>query len=290
MLTRNTAAAARRGTLAAITLLTLLAFGAGPARAFDLNGFLRARGTGTVALSYTSESYDHFWVGTMKVEAPAGLGEITTDSSSLWFAYGFTDKLTLFGNAAYVQTDGDGTGGLEESDFQDLSLLVAYRLPLFASESRHSLVGAVGLRTPLSNYVTEAPVAVGDGTDDALFRLVYQFRTPRLYVSQQLGYDLRSDDAPDGYPLLTEVGVNLGQRLTLAGFYQRLVADDGLDISDADFAGRFPQLQEELERAGAKLYVRIGRGFGASVAYFTTLDGRNTGDASGVSGGVVYDF
>jgi len=253
-----------------------------------MNGFLRAPKTGTVALSYTSESYDEFWRGDTKVSTPGGLGQVDTQSLSLWFAWGFTERLTLFGNAAYVDTEGDGTMGFQESDLQDLTLVVGYRLASFGHD-RHSLVGAAGVRTPMSNYVTDAPVAVGDGTTDGLLRLIYQFHLPNFYVSQQIGYDLRSGDAPDGYPLFTEVGGTVG-RVTLSASYALLFADDGLDIGGPGFVDQFPDLQEEYERVVGKVYVRIGSGFGLSGAYYTTLDGRNTGNSSGGSLGLVYDF
>jgi hypothetical protein len=108
-----------------------------------------------------------------------------------------------------------------------------------------------------------------------------------FYFSQQVGYDLRSDDAPDGIPLYTELGVTAGP-VTYSALYQQLIADGGTDIGDPGFT--FPSNQDEYQRFGVKLYGRVSDRFGLSGLYFTTLDGRNSGDTSGFSIGANVRF
>jgi hypothetical protein len=253
----------------------------------DLNGFFPARGEGDVALSFTQESYDEFWLGTTRVFDP-GVGEVETASSSLWTRYGFTDRLAVVATLNYVDVDSDGTMGFEDSGVQDFSALVAYRL-LYRETggARHTLAGALGVRTDASNYEANAPVSLGDGTTDRLARLVYQLEVGSFYFSQQVGYDLRGDDAPDGTPLYTELGYTFG-RVTASGFYSKYSADGGTDIADPGFT--FPSNQEEFDRAGLRVYVRLNDRFGVSAGAFTTLDGRNTGDATGAAHGVVAKY
>ncbi len=107
------------------------------------------------------------------------------------------------------------------------------------------------------------------------------------YASQQVGFDSRGDDVPDSFPLYTEAGYTFG-RVTGSLFYSRLIADGGTDIGDPGFT--FPSNQEEYSRAGGKVYVRVGPRVGASASAFTTLDGRNTGDTTGGSLGLVLRF
>ena len=261
----------------------LLPLTAWPAGAFDINGFMPEAGRGDLAVSYTAESYDEFWVGDTRVSDP-GVGEVETDSLAVWFQWGFTDNFALVANLPYVDTTSDGLGGFEDSGLQDLSVMLKYR---FLSSGPHNLVGGVGVRTAASDYEANLPVDLGDNTTDTLLRLVYQFQRETFYFSQQVGYDLRSDDAPDGIPLYTELGATFG-RVTYSGFYSRLIADDGFDIGDPGFT--FPGLQEEYSRAGLKVYGRITGRVGLSGAYFTTLDGRNTGDTSGFSIGANFGF
>lgn len=259
-----------------------------PATATDLTGFLPDEGEGALALGYTDESYDEFWRGTEKRPTPGFLGEISTASTSLWLTWGFSDDLALFVDAAYVDVDSDGTFGLEDSGPQNLSALLAYRLwKRSDGPSRHSLVAAAGARTPLESYVADAPVARGDETTDALLRLVYLLQHGRFYWSQQVGFDLRGDDAPDGVPLYTEVGWNAG-RLTWIGWHSLYLADGGTDIGEAGFS--FPSNQEDFQRLGAKVVLGFDSRWSAFVGGFVTLDGRNTGDASGWSLGLIRRF
>jgi len=255
-------------------------------QAVDLNGFLRERGHGDVAVSFTAEGYDEFWVGDEKVSDP-GVGEVDTKSWSLWFAYGLTDRVTLFAELPYIDTEGDGLGQFEEKDWQDLSFLAAGRLFSFGDDVQHDFVGAAGIRTIAANYEANSPVDVGDGTVDWLFRIVYLLRWRGLYFSQQVGYDMRDADAPNGYPLYTELGHTWGP-VTATAMYWHMTANGGTDIGDPGFT--FPSNGDEFERIGAKVYGRICPHFGVSGSYFWTIDGRNTGDTDGFSIGLNASF
>lgn len=252
----------------------------------DANGFLRAEGEGDVAVSFTTDSYDRFWRGTTEVSNP-GLGEVTTDSLALWLAYGLSGRLTMEANLPYVRTEGDGTANFEDDGLQDASFLFKYR---FASvdSGRHDFVGGFGLRTVASDYEANAPVDIGDGTTDWLLRFIYQFNAGAFYASQQVGFDLRNEDAPNGYPLYTEIGYTFAGRFTLSGGFQCLEAGGGTDIGDPGFT--FPGNEEEYRRAGVKGFWRLTDALGVAAAASTTLGGRNTGDTKGVSLGMNYHY
>jgi len=279
----------RRATWLSWILLGVGALSAAnPAQAFDLNGFFPGKHTGHAALSYSLEGYDHFFRGTTRVSNPGGLGEVEIATYSVYLDYGFTDRLAVVVNLPGVDADSDGTAGFAESDPQDLTTLLKYRVASYGSGSRrHSLVVAGGFRTPASDYVADAPVSAGDGSTDFLARFIYQFETGRFYLSQQVGFDLRGEDVPDGLPLYTELGFKRG-RVLASGFLAYYLADGGSDIGDPGFT--FPGNQEEYTRVGAKVYAELGERFGVSGLVFTTLDGRNTGDITGGALGVVARF
>jgi hypothetical protein len=256
-----------------------------PCSAADLNGFLRQKGKGDIAFSFTDEGYSSFWMGTTRVDVPNG-GDVQTRSTSLWFAYGLTDDLTLTGDLPYVKTKSDGFD-MEQTSLQDLTLLGEYRFAALGSGVRSSFVGAGGFRTHASDYNPNRPVDVGDGTSDILFRFVYHLEVERFYFSQQIGYDLRNEDAPDGFPLHTEAGYTLGP-VTFNAFFSVLKTRGGTDIGDPGFT--FPSNKEEWRRLGGKVYGRITDRFGVSAGYYETLGGRNTGDSSGFSFGVDFGF
>jgi len=254
--------------------------------ASDLNGFLREPGHGDVAFSFTSESYDHFWAGQTRTEAPP-LGKVSNRSLSLWFAYGLTDRWTLTGDFPYVHTSGDGFADFDERDLQDFTLLLEARIATVGERVRSDFIGAFGARAPMVGYAANTPVSVGDGTGDWLLRFVYLLRFHGFYFSQQIGYDLRGRDAPDGLPLYSEAGQTWGP-VTVSAFYSRYFANSGTDIGDPGFT--FPSNKEEYGRVGGKVYGRVIDNLGLAAYYFTTVSGRNTGDSSGVAASVVLSF
>lgn len=273
--------------MALLTALSISLLVAPAAMALDLNGFLPGKHRGGVAWSYTQEGYEQFYRARQLVSNP-GVGEVETRSLSLWLNWGLSDDLALVGNIAFVDASSDGTGGFGENDIQDLELVLQYRLGSRTwGPARHSLIGGVGVRTPVSDYAANLPVDVGDGTTDGLFRLIYHLEAGSFYLSQQVGFDLRGEDAPDGYPLYLELGYTTG-RMTWSGFACKLTADGGTDIGDLGFT--FPSNQEELERVGLKVHARLSKGIGVSLLAFDTLDGRNTGDLSGISLGASFEL
>jgi hypothetical protein len=262
---------------------------AGAAAAQDLDGFSPEPGKGDIALSYSFDSYDEFWVGDTKVSDP-GVGEVEANSLSLWWRHGFTERLSVVASLPYVDADGDGLGGFSESALQDLTVLGQYRLLTRESGSRrHSFVVGGGFRTPASDYEANSPIDVGDGTTDVLLRAVYLLQAGYFYLSAQTGYDVRGEDAPDGIPLaITGAWGFGGGRTWVSGTYSQYFADGGTDIGDPGFT--FPSNEDESTRIGAKVFSRINDRFGWSVAAFTTLDGRNSGDTTGYSAGLVFSY
>lgn len=258
-----------------------------PAAALDVNGYLPAEGHGDVAFSYTAESWDRFWNGERLVANP---DVVPTDINTvtLWARYGITDDLALIVNLPYVDADSDGGANLGESDLQDLSVLLMHRFASVDSGAvRHRWLVGGGIRHPASNYEEDAAVDVGDGTTDLLTRIVYQLEAGRFYASQQVGFDIRGEDAPSGWALYTELGYTTG-RLTWIGYYQQQLANGGTDIGEP--GSTFPSNEEEFEKVGAKVFGRINDRFGLSLTGFTTLDGRNTAETEGLSLGAVFGF
>jgi hypothetical protein len=272
---------------AASAFFCLLLLAPTGADAQDLDGFSPEPGKGDLALSYSFDYYDEFWAGDDKVSDP-GLGEVDTHSISLWWRHGFTDRLAVVASLPYVDAEGDGFAGFAESDLQDLMVLAQYRVFLREASARHSIVLGGGFRTPASDYEANSPVDIGDGTTDVLLRAVYLLQSGNFYLSTQTGYDVRGEDAPDGLPLAITAGWGFGGRTWLTGTYSQYFADGGTDIGDPGFT--FPSNEDEYTRIGAKLFSRINDRFGWSIAGFTTLDGRNSGDTTGYSGGLVFSY
>jgi hypothetical protein len=276
--------------VAPVALAVLLVVPGAPARAQGLNGFLPGAGHATIALSHTLESYDAYWMGGRLVADPA-LGRVETGSVSLWFDLGLAENVSLVGNLAYVDVASDAAPIRTANGLQDRAFLLRYRFASLENAGwRHSFVAGAGVRAPASPYVADATVALGDGTHDGVFRLVYQVQADFVagaYLATELGYDLREQDAPDGASLHGELGAGAG-RVSIAGTVTRTWADGGSDIGDPGF--KSPGLGGEMLRVGGKLFARVSSTFGFAVSGFTTLDGRNTGEAVGTSASLVVQL
>jgi hypothetical protein len=267
-------------SLAAFTLLVLPPV----AHAYDLTAFMSEQGHGDLSISNTFEWYEDFWVGDDKVSDP-GVGRVETGSLSLWLNWGLHERITLVASLAYVDANSDGMGGFAESGLQDRAVLAKVRLSTAQTGSvLHSFGGALGVRSPASGYEANSPVDIGDGTTDGLFRFLYLLQSDAFYWSQQIGYDIRGEDAPDGIPIYTEIGYTVS-RVTPTVFYSGYLADGGTDIGDPGFT--FPSNGDEFHRVGAKLFAWMSDDFGISLSAMTTLEGRNTGEASGMSAGIT---
>ena len=254
------------------------------------NAFLPSRGAVTVALSHTFEYYDEFWVGEMKVADP-GVGRVETGSASVWLQAGLLDDLALVANFAYVDVRTNGAGGFQDQGLQDRTFLLRYRFANAASGNwRHTIVGAAGMRIPATGYDPNGPVALGDGTNDALARLVYQVQADRYggtYLAVEAGVEARGGDAPNGNSLGAELGSTFS-RLSLAANVASVWAADGSDIGEEGFT--FPGLKEEFVRFGGTAYYRVSPEFGLALSGFTTVDGRNTGRSRGASTSLVVNL
>lgn len=252
--------------------------------AYDLNGFMPESGRGDLSISHTFESYDEFWMGKTQVSDP-GVGRVETGSLSLWAQWGLAERAALIASLAYVDVNSDGLGGFSAQGLQDRALLLKLQLAqLKKGAASHRLVCALGLRSPASGYEPNLPVDLGDGTTDGLFRLIYLLTFESMFVSQQAGYDVRGEDAPNGVPLFSEIGVTV-RDWTISGFYSGYVSDGGTDIGDPGFT--FPSNGDDYHRIGGKIFARLGKDFGISASAFRTVDGRNVGETTAISTGLT---
>jgi hypothetical protein len=255
-------------------------------------GFLRGPGKLDLALSYTVDSYDKFWVGTTKVSMPP-VGEVERMGTSLYAAYGLREDMDVFLAAAYVETSADGTGGFsDENALQDAVGGVKWAFwRQRAGSGEFSLLFAPSIKQPLSSYEDDDVTAVGDGQTDLRGRVIAHYRHDLgFFASLETGYDRRNGAPDDEVPLHLTVGGTFAGRVTLSPFYSRVNSLGGIDISDVPAQGGFPATEEDYERAGIGAYVRLGDRFGVSGRWLTTLDGKNTGDVDSYSVGLVFNL
>jgi hypothetical protein len=286
---------------------------AGPLHAQTVDdGLMMAKGELLTGNLYTYDTWDTYWEGTLKRQN-GNIGEITT-RTNVWYAnYGVTDRLNVIGAVPYIWTK--PSGGVLHGDhgFQDLSLGAKYRVfeasrPGFGT-LRGFAVGSAGL--PMTDYNIELlPVSIGMRSKQASARGTVNYQSePGWFVNGTVAYNWRSDtelDRPYFYtngeftmsstvdmPNTTDQMVSAGlmtRRLMVAGFYARMVTLGGGDIRRQDMP--FLSNRMNANRAGAMGMVPLPflPSLQVQFAYARTLEGRNVGQSTTMTAGLLYRF
>lgn len=294
-------------SFAAAILFTFLAFAQTHAQGL-VDGFMRGQRKASLAVTASHEEYDTYYVGTRAVQNP-NLGTVTTEALNAYGVYGLGYDLDLIVNASYVRTGASAGYWPKQEGFQDLSGALRWEAYDYKiGRGRLSWLFAVGYSLPLQNYVTDALVTIGRGSRNFDGRTILHFKSGAFFLSGQYGYIRRGKvtldrvvnyyqpdqlnpnsgsavNVPDATEFIIRGGVS-AKPFYVDGWFQRQTPfkDRGTDIR----AGvPFPTNGVGFTRAGVTLYLPLIKKFGLTGSYSTTLDGRNIGKASRLSGGVI---
>lgn len=268
-----------------------------------ISGFMQGKGKGNVSISYSSEKYDEVYFIPEKVDGVPVFNETKISSTSIYATYGITDQVDVVLVLPYVTAKGSATQevltnlGLENErkGFQDVSVFVKYS-PFnfdFGSSSLR-LIGALGLKTPLSNYKVEegfqSIIAIGNRSTTVSTTGMAMIRMDSgLFASAQLAGNYASNDVPNSYA--TELKVGYAARLFYGDIYiANQKSTGGVDIFGEGFAGYFPITKVNYTKIGLDLYTPIYQDIGVSAGASTLVAGRNIGKSTGFYGGLVYKF
>lgn len=258
-----------------------------------VDGFTRGSGNTDIAIGFQTESYDKFYVGDQEMDLPPPLGKITVNSLNLYIAHGITNDLDLVVSLPRVSASaaGDGTGPPDQSGVQDGTLLLKWR-PWHAAITQSvtfDMSTAIGVRGPLSDYVANAPVAIGHRSTDVELRAIGLLRlSSGLFASLSLGYSRRDGIVPDAALVSGAIGY-AADKIYVEGWIFNQNSQSGTDIGDTvgfPTLG-FPSNRINYLRMGLKGAYSLTDWLAVSVGGSITLNGRNVGKATGVGGGVV---
>ncbi|OGX83538.1 hypothetical protein BEN47_17465 [Hymenobacter lapidarius] len=266
----------------------------GPAIAQHLvGGFAQGKGRAAVALSYTRESFDQFYLGTQKTPiAIRKLDDIVIESVNLYAAYGVTDQVDVVVNLPYISAQSrrlDSDLKVRERNLQNGAAVVqwhAYRKP--CGGGTLSATGAVGVSTPLSSYRTNLIYGIGNQSSHLNPSLLLQYqRANGLFATGQGGYSFRSSQVPDAVLLAAKVGY-AGARFYADASLTNQTSTSGIDIGGPGFTpARFPETRVSTTNLGVSVYVPVAGPAGLSLGGGTRIDGRNAGALRWGSAGLV---
>ncbi len=264
-----------------------------------LDGFLKGQGNIVTAISYSHESYDKYYVGDQKT-SNGNLGTISTMSANIFIAGGITDYLDLIMTVPYISTNASQGFWSDQHDLQDIGFYLKGRLygANVSQQSQFQLLGAAGVTTPMSDYIADAPVSIGNQSTQVESRLIGHYKcNSGIFITAQFGYVKRNNitldrgfeiSVPDAWDYVLRAG----------GSYKKLYADawvqhqnsrTGTDIGPGV---PFPSNEIDFSRVGFTLFhpLPVLNHFGVSLGAAFTLNGKNIGQSNRISAALVYDF
>jgi hypothetical protein len=268
-----------------------------------VSGFMKPAKEGVVSFSSSSESYDKVLLVPSEIDGVPVFNEVSINSYNLYGEYGLSDRFTISINIPYIQSEGEATSAtLAENGFenkrdglQDLSLNLKYLIKEFNfSGSSLSLMGNLGLETPLSSYEVDeglqSILAIGNQSTRVNTVGIATFKLNNgVFATGQLGYSLRSEDVPDAILSQLKIGY-AAEKFYGDVFIGAQKSTSGVDILGEGFQGFFPATEGSYTRIGVNLFAPIYKDFGASGGFSQIVDGRNIGTATGFYLGLNYSF
>ncbi|WP_299885052.1 transporter [uncultured Lacinutrix sp.] len=274
-----------------------------------VDGFFTNKGEANFSLSYSNSQFDSFFVGKTKVDGVPAHGKITQSIFNFYANYGITDRLTAIVSLPYITAEGDGVddpinGTNEQSDLQDLNVMVKYAL--FKEELKNGSTTyfvAAGGSLPLG-YEPNGILSIGNGAPsiDAKIGMHYKNNTG-FFGTLAFGYTVRGEadnnlnvgdgsnfDAPNSINSLIKLGYATGKIYVDAWFDSQYSKNNNIDIANGNFFGNFPETQVNYSRVGANVFVPITNTIGLNAGIGTTVDGRNLGNSTTYTGGIIYSL
>jgi hypothetical protein len=285
-----------------ISSLFLLLFGGIRAQS-PVSGFMEGKGNSSTAVSFSNETYGKVFLVPNKINGVPVFNDVKVTSVSLYNSYGVTDNFDLSIGVPYIKTEGNATEGVlkelnyanTRSGFQDISINAKVRVfskQMDASKLDFLVTG--GIKTPTSKYEVneglQSILAIGNGATQVNgIAGAHLFLNSGLFFTTQIGYSLRTKRAPNA--LIGEMKAGFAHKRFYADvFFAGQTSDSGTNILGEGFDGVFPATDVSYHKTGLTVYIPLGGGFGISGAATKLLNGRNIGDATGISGSIVYQI
>jgi hypothetical protein len=261
---------------------------------------------------YTHDSWTDYWEGALKRQN-GNIGRITTQSVAWMGNYGITDRLNVIATVPYVWTDASQGVLHGMSGFQDLTVAAKYDLLETAFTSRGSLraivVAAAG--TPMTDYIADfQPLAIGLHSKSFSGRFTLNFQTRRgWFLNASAAHTWRgkvtldrpayfTDDQlfltdqvtmPDVFDYKVSAGYMRGGLQIPISFRQQSTLGGG-DIRRQDMP--FISSRMDFSKVDALVMYSLpkARNLAVRVVGAYTVSGRNVGQATALTAGLLYTF
>jgi hypothetical protein len=299
-------------TLAILVALVVVALPR-PAGAQTIDdGIMLGRGELFAGSLYTHDSWDEYWEGALK-RVNGNIGTVTTESITWFGNYGVTRRLNVIASLPRVWTSASMgvLHGLE--GIQDLTVAGKYAFVHGTPTpvGTFKAIGVLGMSIPLTNYTPDfLPLSIGLGSKRLLTRGTTSLETAAgPYVTGSLGYTARRRieidrpyyftdgklyltnevDMPEVIDFTVHTGyMKHGLMAAVTYSHQRVLGGGDIRRQDMPFASN----RMNFNRIGGMAMVPVPglRDLAVHAAYVYTLDGRNVGQSTTITGGLSYRF
>jgi hypothetical protein len=276
------------------------------------DGIMMARHNLLIANTYSHDSWEEYWEGTLK-RVNGNIGTITTQTNVWSATYGFTSRLTLIGAVPYVWTR-PSMGVLQgQRGLQDITLAGKYSF-LERSAAALGSVKVIAVLSggfPLSDYTPDfAPLSIGSQSQHLDGRVTVNYLSnQRWYLNGSSGYSRRADVTLDRPYYYTNGQLSFTDQVTMpdiadyvvsAGYlkgdlnaslsYAQQFTQGGGDIRRQDMP--FVSNRMNFSKVGAMVMFPVPKiaGLDFQFSYAHVVDGRNVGQASTFTGGMLYSY
>ncbi len=281
-----------------LLLIPILIFAQSP-----VSGFMKEKGQASVVLSYASEKYDQVYFVPSINDAVPIFRDVKIASQSLYFEYGVTNNFNVVVNLPYITATGNATeSSLKDLGFenkreglQDLKIYTKYNFGSYVS-GKHQIdfIGVFGLELPMGYKADEglqSIIAIGDEARKLNFSGIMMYKNQTGYfASAQIGNTFKNNRVPNALTSEWKLGFAAKRFYVDAFFATQLNSSAGVDILQPGFEGFFPATKVNYTRVGLNAYLPFTKNLGLTAGANKYLSGRNLGVATGIYGGLVFNF
>ncbi|MFZ1527680.1 MAG: hypothetical protein WAT19_02955 [Ferruginibacter sp.] len=288
--------------------LSLLLIGVIASAQTDIDGLMMGKKNLCVGPVFGFSSWKNYWEGTLKRDN-ANMGTVSTTSYSIMANYGITERLNVLVGLPYIKTkasEGQLTG---LKGFQDFSVWVKYEAwsREIGKKAVLSAYAVGGVSVPGSNYVVDfLPMSIGLGTKNLSLRALLDLEYGKLFATGSATYILRSNTKldrtayyttemhytnevkmPDAASCNFRIGYRHNENIAELVF-DNFTTLGGFDISRNNMP--FPGNRMNASRLGAgfKYNTSFVNGLSVVGSAYTTIAGRNMGQAKSFNAGIFY--
>ena len=273
----------------------------------DIDGVMMEKNAFCVGPMFGYSSWKNYWEGELKREK-LNLGTLSTQMYSVMGNYGITNKLNVLFGLPYVKTKASAGQLNGQEGLQDLSLWVKWKpFSKKMGSGRLSLFAIGGYSLPVSDYTADfLPMSIGLESKNLSLRGMADYQRGSWFGTVSGTYVRRSNielDRDNYYttemhysnevkmPDAASVNVRFGWRdkgLIAEAVFDHWNTLGGFDITRNNMP--FPSNNMDMTRVGFNykydmpFYPQLSFTGGA----FTTVAGRNVGQATGFNAGIFY--